>query len=46
MIDNSFDERHIIIKKDFIEAWNYAKSINSKNKIFLIENDVPSIYLK
>lgn len=46
MIDNCFDEKNIVIKKDFIDAWAYVKSINSENKIFLIENDVPSIYLK
>ena len=46
LMDNGFEENKIIIKKDFKQAWNYIKEINSKDKIFLIENDLPSIYLK
>ena len=46
LISSGFDERKIVIKKDFNEAWEYAKRINDNKKIFLIENDLPSIYLK
>lgn len=46
LLDGGFQEERIIIKKDFQEAWLYIKNINSGNKIFLIENDLPNIYLK
>ena len=46
LVDNLFEEKKIIVKKDFKEAWEYVKKINSDDKIFLIENDLPSIYLK
>lgn len=46
LLSSGFDESKIIIRKDFKEAWEYIKKINDKNKIFLIENDLPSIYLK
>lgn len=46
LLANGFEENRIIVKKDFLEAWEYVKKINSENKIFLIENDLPSIYLK
>ena len=46
LLSNSFDEKKIIIKNNFYDAWEFVKSINSNNKIFLIENDLPSIYLK
>lgn len=46
LLSNGFDERRIVSKKDFKEAWEYVKEINDDNKIFLIENDLPSIYLK
>lgn len=45
LLDNGFLLTNIIIKKNFIEAWEYAKRIKEK-KIILIENDLPSIYLK
>ncbi len=46
LLDNGFEESKVIIKKDFKEAFEYIKEINTKDKIFLIENDLPSIYLK
>ena len=46
LLENGFKDSKIIIKKDFKEAWEYVKKINDENKIFLIENDLPSIYLK
>lgn len=46
LLDNGFDEENILIKKDFMEAWDFVKEIADDNKIFLIENDLPSIYLK
>lgn len=46
LLSNGFKESQIIIHKDFKEAWSYVKQINNNNKIFLIENDLPSIYLK
>jgi UDP-N-acetylmuramoyl-tripeptide--D-alanyl-D-alanine ligase len=46
LLSNFFDENKITIKKDFKEAWEFVKEINDENKIFLIENDLPSIYLK
>lgn len=36
---------NIIYADNFIQAWNLAKQIN-EDKIILIENDLPSIYLK
>lgn len=46
LIDGGLSEDKIVIKDNFIEAWNFVKEINHDNKIFLIENDLPSIYLK
>ncbi len=46
LIKEGFDEKKIIEKKYFIEAWEYIKKIYDDNKIILIENDLPSIYLK
>ena len=46
LLSNGFKEERIIVKKDFKEAWEYVKEINTENKIFLIENDLPCIYLK
>lgn len=46
LLDNGFEENKIIIKKNFTNAWEYVKEIDTKDKIFLIENDLPSIYLK
>lgn len=46
LVDNNFDKNKIIIKKNFFEAWQHVKKIEDKNKIVLIENDLPSIYLK
>lgn len=46
LVDGGFSENKILIKKDFMEAWEYVKSIADENKIFLIENDLPSIYLR
>jgi len=46
LLDSGFDKKNIVVKKDFKEAWEYVKKINGKNKIFLIENDLPCIYLK
>lgn len=45
LLDNGFNQSNIVIKKNFIEAWEYVKKID-ENKIILIENDLPSIYLK
>ena len=46
LIDGGLSEDKIVVKNNFIEAWNFVKEINHDNKIFLIENDLPSIYLK
>ena len=47
LISKGFKEEKIIIKNNFIEAWNEVKKLNDlKNKIILIENDLPSIYLR
>lgn len=46
LIDNNFDENKIIMKSNFFEAWNFIKNYDKQNKIVLIENDLPSIYLK
>ena len=46
LIDAGFKKERIVIKENFCESWEYIKSINDKNKIFLIENDLPDIYLK
>lgn len=46
LIDGGFDESKILIKEDFLKAWEYVKSIANDKKIFLIENDLPSIYLR
>lgn len=45
LVDNGFNERNITIKKNFLEAWEHVKKIEG-DKIVLIENDLPSIYLK
>ena len=46
LIDGGFAEGRILIKEDFLKAWEYVKSIANDEKIFLIENDLPSIYLR
>ena len=47
LISKGFDEANIIIKDTFKEAWEIIKKMENKNeKIVLIENDLPSIYLK
>jgi len=47
LINSGFNPKKIIEKKDFLEAWNYVKeNIKEENKIILIENDLPSIYLR
>ena len=46
LLSKGFNEDRIFVKKDFKDAWVYIKEINEERKIFLIENDLPSIYLK
>ncbi len=46
LISGNFDENKIFIKKDFFEAFEFVKSCDKENKIVLIENDLPRIYLK
>ena len=47
LVDAGFNENNIIEKKSFKEAWNYIKNnFKDTDKIILIENDLPSIYLK
>jgi len=47
LLDSGFEEKNIIIKKDFFEAWELlSRSTEKENKIILIENDLPCIYLK
>lgn len=46
LVDSGFDKNKIIIKSNFFEAWDFAKNYDKQNKIVLIENDLPSIYLK
>lgn len=47
LISKGFLRECIIEKKNFLEGWGYVKNtINKENKIILIENDLPSIYLK
>lgn len=45
LISKGFDENKIIIKNNFLDAWGFVKNLQN-NKIILIENDLPSIYLK
>ena len=45
LLSKGFDEDKIIMKKNFMKAWEYVKEIH-EDKIVLIENDLPSIYLK
>ena len=47
LISQGFKENKIIMKSNFIEAWKIIKKFTDKdNKIILIENDLPSIYLR
>lgn len=46
LIDGGFNKDKVIVKSCFIDAWSFVKEISDDNKIFLIENDLPSIYLK
>ena len=43
--DSGFNVNKIIEKKNFKEAWECVKGMDEE-KIVLIENDLPSIYLK
>ena len=45
LLDGGFKIENIIMVKKFIEAWNFVKKIEGE-KIVLIENDLPDIYLK
>ena len=45
LLDSGFSISNIIIKKNFIEAWDFVKKIEGE-KIVLIENDLPDIYLR
>lgn len=45
LLDGGFKIENIIIAKNFIDAWNFTKKIEGE-KIVLIENDLPDIYLK
>ena len=40
------DVTEIYEKKDFLEAFEFVRSCDKENKIVLIENDLPRIYLK
>lgn len=46
LISGKFDENKVFIKKDFLEAFEFVRSCDKENKIVLIENDLPRIYLK
>ena len=46
LLVENFKKDKIIIKKNFAEAWEYVKETSDDEKIYLIENDLPSIYLK
>lgn len=47
LLSKGFDEKNILIRNNFIDAWEYVKNnIKKENKIILIENDLPNIYLK
>lgn len=45
LLNKGFNEDNILIKNNFLEAWGSVKKIK-EDKIILIENDLPSIYLK
>lgn len=46
LLDQNYDENKIVIKNNFFEAWDFIEEYKNINKIVLIENDLPSIYLK
>lgn len=47
LLEEGFDSKKITLNKNFLEAWDLLKKRKDKeNKIILIENDVPCIYLK
>lgn len=47
LLSNGFRKECIVEKNNFLEGWGIVKNMKDiENKIILIENDLPSIYLK